>query len=247
MSNTTDRVPAHVAIIMDGNGRWARERGLERYEGHRAGVNTVRTIVRTAAQNPGIRYLTLYVFSTENWGRPQEEVDMLMELLCRSIINELPELQEGGVRVQVIGDRDRMSQKVNDHIALIERDTAQGTSLNLLLCINYSSRDELTRAARRIARRVADGRLSPEEITPRTIEEELYTHGVPDPDLIIRTGREQRLSNFLLWQGAYSELYFTPVYWPDFGNADFEAALTEFAKRHRRFGKVEEADPQPVH
>lgn len=244
MNNTTDRVPAHVAIIMDGNGRWARERGLERYEGHQAGVNTVRTIVRNAAQNAGIRYLTLYVFSTENWGRPQEEVDMLMELLCRSIINELPELQEGGVRVQVIGNRERMSAKVNEHIALIERETAAGTALNLLLCINYSSHDELTRAMRRIAERVAKGELTPEAITPQTIEEELYTHGVPDPDLIIRTGREQRLSNFLLWQGAYSELYFTPVYWPDFGDEDFNAALAEYAKRHRRFGKVEEDETQ---
>lgn len=240
MNNTTDRVPAHVAIIMDGNGRWAKERGLERYEGHQAGVNTVRTIVRNATKNAGIRYLTLYVFSTENWGRPQEEVDMLMELLCRSIINELPELKEGGVRVRVLGDRERMSPKVNEHIALIENDTAAGTSLDLLLCINYSSRDEITRAIRRIAERAAAGSLDPSAVTQETLEAELYTHGIPDPDLIIRTGREQRLSNFLLWQGAYSELYFTPVYWPDFGDEDFEAALAEYAKRHRRFGKVEE-------
>ena len=240
MNNTTDRVPAHVAIIMDGNGRWAKKRGLERYEGHQAGVNTVRTIVRNATKNAGIRYLTLYVFSTENWGRPQEEVDMLMELLCRSIINELPELKEGGVRVRVLGDRERMSPKVNEHIALIENDTAAGTSLDLLLCINYSSRDEITRAIRRIAERAAAGSLDPSAVTQETLEAELYTHGIPDPDLIIRTGREQRLSNFLLWQGAYSELYFTPVYWPDFGDEDFEAALAEYAKRHRRFGKVEE-------
>ena len=240
MNNTTDRVPAHVAIIMDGNGRWAKKRGLERYEGHQAGVNTVRTIVRNATKNAGIRYLTLYVFSTENWGRPQEEVDMLMELLCRSIINELPELKEGGVRVRVLGDRERMSPKVNEHIALIENDTAAGTSLDLLLCINYSSRDEITRAIRRIAERAAAGSLDPSAVTQETLEAELYTHGIPDPDLIIRTGQEQRLSNFLLWQGAYSELYFTPVYWPDFGDEDFEAALAEYAKRHRRFGKVEE-------
>ena len=240
MNNTTDRVPAHVAIIMDGNGRWAKKRGLERYEGHQAGVNTVRTIVRNATKNAGIRYLTLYVFSTENWGRPQEEVDMLMELLCRSIINELPELKEGGVRVRVLGDRERMSPKVNEHIALIENDTAAGTSLDLLLCINYSSRDEITRAIRRIAERAAAGSLDPSAVTQETLETELYTHGIPDPDLIIRTGQEQRLSNFLLWQGAYSELYFTPVYWPDFGDEDFEAALAEYAKRHRRFGKVEE-------
>ena len=238
----TDKIPSHVAIIMDGNGRWARARGLERHEGHRAGVNSLRNVIARAARNPGVRYLTLYVFSTENWGRPQEEVDMLMELLCRSIVNELDELLREQVKVVVIGERAGMSKTVVDHIELIERETAACTELTILLCINYSSRGELTRAARRLAEKAVSGELSPAEITPETIAGELYTGGIPDPDLIIRTGGEQRLSNFLLWQGAYSELYFTPTYWPDFSGDDFDTAVAAYSGRHRRFGKVDEQE-----
>lgn len=236
----TDKIPAHVAIIMDGNGRWARARGLERHEGHQAGVTSLRNIIYRAARNEGVRYLTLYVFSTENWGRPREEVDMLMELLCRSIVNELHELLRERVKVVVIGDRTGMSPAVVEHIDLIERETAAGTDLTMLLCINYSSRAEITQAARTLAAKAAAGELAPEAITPEAVAGELHTCGIPDPDLIIRTGGEQRLSNFLLWQGAYSELYFTPTYWPDFSGDDFDAALAEYARRNRRFGKVGE-------
>lgn len=236
--NTTEKIPAHIAIIMDGNGRWARERGLERYEGHRQGVSALREIIRSASRYNGLRYMTLYVFSTENWGRPKEEVDMLMELLCRSIVNELPELKKEHIRVIVIGDRCGMSQTVTDHIDLIERETADGSALTMLLCINYSARAEITRAMRSVAEKAAAGKLDPREISPETVAAELYTHDIPDPDLIIRTGGEQRLSNFLLWQGAYSELYFTHTYWPDFSPEDLDAAIREYAHRNRRFGKV---------
>ena len=232
------RIPQHVAIIMDGNGRWARARGLERHEGHRAGVNSLRNVIARAARNPGVRYLTLYVFSTENWGRPQEEVDMLMELLCRSIVNELDELLREQVKVVVIGERAGMSKTVVEHIELIERETAACTELTILLCINYSSRGELTRAARRLAEKAVSGELSPAEITPETIAGELYTGGIPDPDLIIRTGGEQRLSNFLLWQSAYSEYVFMDVLWPDFGPEDLDKAIAEYHRRNRRFGGV---------
>lgn len=237
--STTDKIPAHVAIIMDGNGRWARERGLERYEGHSEGVASLRNVIHRAAHNDGVRYLTLYVFSTENWGRPKEEVDMLMELLCRSVVNELHELQEEGVRVKVIGERAGMSPTVVEHMELIERETVGGEALTMLLCINYGSHEEITRAVRTLAAKAVAGEIEPDAITTADIDGALYTAGIPAPDLIIRTGGEQRLSNFLLWQGAYSELYFTPVYWPDFSGDDFDAALAEYAHRNRRFGKVD--------
>ena len=238
MSKADNKIPEHVAVIMDGNGRWARSRGLERYEGHQEGVNSLRNIIHRAATIEEIKYLTLYVFSTENWGRPQEEVDMLMDLLCRSIINELDELLNESVKVLVIGNRKGMSDTVIKHIEMIERETAGGTALTMSLCINYSSREEIVHAVRELARKAASGELSVDAISAETISETLYTHNIPDPDLIIRTGGEQRLSNFLLWQGAYSELYFTPVYWPDFSCSDFDAALEEYARRNRRFGKV---------
>lgn len=238
--STADKIPGHVAIIMDGNGRWARARGLERYEGHQEGVNSLRNIIYSAARNKGVHYLTLYVFSKENWGRPREEVDMLMELICRSIINEMDELLEESVRVVVIGDRKDMSETVTKHIEMMERETAGGTNLTMQLCINYSSRAEMTYAVQTIAAKAAAGEIAPNNITSDTISEALFTRGIPDPDLIIRTGGEQRLSNFLLWQGTYSELYFTPVYWPDFSEADFNEALSEYARRNRRFGKVQE-------
>lgn len=232
-----DKIPAHVAIIMDGNGRWARQRGEERVFGHTMGVETVRRMIKAAASR-GISYLTLYVFSTENWGRPQQEVDMLMELLCKSVIDEVEELKRQGARVRIIGDRSRMSEKVNEHLDLIIRETAEGDRITVILAINYSARSEIAHAARLTAEKVLAGALKPEDITEEAISRELYTAPYPDPDLIIRTGGEQRLSNFLLWQGAYSELYFTDTFWPDFGEEDLDKALADYAGRERRFGKV---------
>ena len=237
------RIPRHVAIIMDGNGRWAQQQGLERYAGHIQGVESVRRAIRAAARH-GVSYLTLYAFSTENWNRPAEEVNALMELFCKCVVNESVDLQAEGVRVRVIGDRQRLPQNVQEHLCRIEQQTASGERLTLLLALNYSSRAELTHAARLIARKAAEGVLDPETITEQTVEQSLYTAGCPDPDLIIRTSGEQRLSNFLLWQAAYAEFYFTPVLWPDFTEEDFARALDEYAARERRFGGVKNSNEE---
>ena len=231
------RIPQHVAIIMDGNGRWAELRGKERSEGHAAGVEPVRASLRAAVRN-GVRYLTLYAFSTENWGRPAAEVDALMELFCQCVVNEAPELVRQGVRVCMIGDRSRFSERVRTALARIEAETAEGKVLTLILALNYSSRSEITRAVRSIARRAAAGELDPEAITEQTLTESLDTAAWPDPDLIVRTSGEQRLSNFLLWQASYAELWFPEVLWPDFTEQDFDRALEEYARRDRRFGLV---------
>lgn len=233
-----DRVPAHVAIIMDGNGRWASSKGKERVWGHVQGTESVRACIR-AARSAGVKYITFYTFSTENWGRPADEVESLMELLCDSVVRETPELVTQGVRVVVIGGRGALSDKVRGHIERIEADTASGGALTVVLAINYSSRSEITRAASQIAAKALAGELSPVLVTAETLSGELYTAGIPDPDLLIRTGGEQRLSNFLLWQAAYAELYFTPVMWPDFDEEQFALALGEYARRERRFGKIE--------
>lgn len=230
-------IPSHVAIIMDGNGRWARTRGKERMYGHIQGVETVRRVL-VAARKAGVEYLTLYAFSTENWGRPQQEVSALMELICSSIEAETPELERQGVRVRIIGDRSGLSPKVLDHIEKIETQTRSCKDINLILAINYSSRSELTHAVQKIAERAAEGSIESGSITPETISEALYTAEWPDPDLIIRTSGEYRLSNFMLWQGAYSELYFTDVLWPDFTEEDFRKAVESYAKRERRYGLV---------
>lgn len=230
--------PRHVAIIMDGNGRWAQLRGKERYYGHMQGVESVRAVVRAAIRN-GVRYLTLYAFSTENWGRPAEEVDALMELFCRSVISETPELRKQGVRIAMIGDRSRFPAKVREYLAQAERETAGGERLTLVLALNYSSRSELVHAARLIAERVAAGELQADAIDERTVSDALYTAAFPDPDLVIRTSGEMRLSNFLLWQSSYAELYFPEVLWPDFTEADFDRAMEVFAQRDRRFGLVQ--------
>jgi undecaprenyl diphosphate synthase len=222
---------------MDGNGRWASAQGKERSWGHVHGTESVRTCIR-AARSAGVRYLTFYTFSTENWGRPESEVAQLMELLCDSIVRETPELVRQGIRMVVIGARGGLSDRVREHIARMETETAKGQALTVVLAINYSSRSEITRAATQIAKRALAGELSPVMVTEQTLSGELYTAAIPDPDLLIRTGGEQRLSNFLLWQAAYTELYFTPVMWPDFGEEDFAAALDEFANRERRFGRV---------
>lgn len=235
--NDHDKIPRHVAIIMDGNGRWAKERGEQRGAGHIRGVESVR-IVLTAARERGVKVLTLYVFSTENWNRPRYEVDMLMDLFCSSILNEMDELTEQGVRVHVIGNRETLSDKVKDSLRRIESATADNNTITLLLAFNYSSREELTRAAKKIALEVAAGTARWEDVDEKSIERNLYTSGYPEPDLIIRTGGEYRLSNFLLWQAAYAELYFTYTYWPDFGADEFNEALKEYAHRERRFGRV---------
>lgn len=227
-------IPTHVAIIMDGNGRWAQGRGLERVEGHANGVESVRAAIR-AAVGVGVRYLTLYAFSTENWGRPAAEVEALMELLCRSVVSEADELAAQGVRVRVIGDRAGLSDKVREHIARAEAKTALGERLTLILAVNYSATAELTHA---VGELVSDG-VRGDQVTFEAIRERLYTADMPDPDLVIRTGGERRLSNFLLLQSAYAELHFTGVLWPDFREADFEAALADFAARQRRYGLVE--------
>ncbi|HIW65930.1 MAG TPA: isoprenyl transferase [Candidatus Alistipes intestinipullorum] len=229
------RIPQHVAIIMDGNGRWAERRGKERYEGHIAGIEPVRSSLRAAVRH-GVKYLTLYAFSTENWGRPAAEVDALMELFCQSVVNETPELIRQGVEVRMIGDRSRFSEKVQQHLARAEEQTAGGKALTLILALNYSSRDEITRAVKRIAGHVADGTLAAGQISERTICESLDTAAYPDPDLIVRTSGEQRLSNFLLWQASYAELWFPEVLWPDFTEKDFDRAIEEYARRDRRFG-----------
>ncbi len=233
------RIPQHVAIIMDGNGRWAELRGKDRSEGHAAGIEPVRASLRAAVRN-GVRYLTLYAFSTENWGRPAAEVDALMELFCQCVVNEAPELIRQGVRVCMIGDRNRFSEKVRSALESIEKQTADGKVLTLILALNYSSRSEITRAVQQIARRVAAGEFAPEAITEQTLSESLDTAPWPDPDLIVRTSGEQRLSNFLLWQASYAELWFPEVLWPDFTERDFDRALEEYARRDRRFGLVKD-------
>ncbi|MEG2239775.1 MAG: isoprenyl transferase [Alistipes sp.] len=229
--------PQHVAIIMDGNGRWAEMHGKERYEGHAQGVESVRVVLRAAAKQ-GVKYLTIYAFSTENWGRPAEEVNALMELFCRSIANETPELKAQGVAVKMIGDRSRFSEKVRQALAQAEKDTAGGETLTLILALNYSSRSEITTAVKNLVHRASNGALKADDVTEELISKALYTAPYPDPDLIIRTSGECRLSNFLLWQASYAELYFTEVLWPDFSEADFCEALQVYARRDRRFGLV---------
>jgi undecaprenyl diphosphate synthase len=230
-------IPKHVAIIMDGNGRWAKQRGKERYEGHLMGVESVRAVTRAAIRN-GVEWLTLYAFSTENWGRPQAEVDAIMELFCRSVVNEGKELAEQGVRVVILGERTRFSQEVLQMIERIESVTASGRRLTLVLAFNYSSRREILLAAQSLAQRVASGELRAEDITEESFAQSLMTSDIPDPDLIIRTSGECRLSNFLLWQASYSEFYFPEVLWPDFTEEEFDKALEEFAHRERRYGLV---------
>lgn len=231
------RLPKHVAIIMDGNGRWARSRMRGRSEGHAEGVNSVHNITKHAS-DLGIKYLTLYAFSTENWHRPEQEVDTLMHLIGWAIRKETPELKANNVHINLLGEIDRLPASVRADLEEGCRQTAECDGLNLNLCLSYSSRWELTRAARLIAGKVAAGELSPADITDDTVASFLSTAGMPDPDLLIRTGGEQRLSNFLLWQTAYSELYFTPVLWPDFNETEFIKALVDYQDRERRFGKT---------
>ena len=230
-------IPQHIAIIMDGNGRWARQRGKERSEGHIAGMSSLRETVRNAAE-AGVKYLTVYAFSTENWGRPQAEVDALMELICKGVEMESEELAKVGIRVKTIGDRSRFSDKVKASLEKIEQMTQAGENMTFVLALNYSSRSEMTTAVQNIAKRVAAGEIKAEEIDEKMISESLYTSFMPDPDLIIRTSGECRLSNFLMWQASYSEFYFTPTLWPDFDKAELEKALEAYSARDRRYGLV---------
>lgn len=234
-----DRVPRHVAIIMDGNGRWAKARGLDRSEGHAEGVNTVRKITE-AASELGIGYLTLYTFSTENWNRPKAEVDALMHLIVMAIERETPDLIKNNVRLTMIGDAGRMPDEARRRLQQCMDDTSGCTGLTLVLALSYSSRWEITEAVRRIATLAAEGSLDPADITADTVSDNLSTAGMPDPDLLIRTGGDQRVSNFMLWQIAYSEIYVTPTYWPDFSKTDFMRAIEQFQSRERRFGLTSE-------
>lgn len=236
MSNK-HHIPEHVAIIMDGNGRWAKQHGKERYEGHIAGVESVRRAVESAAKY-GVKWLTLYAFSTENWGRPTAEVNAIMELFCKSVVAESPALIKQGVRVQIIGEKTHFSDSVLKMIDQIEQSTAEGKTLTLVLAFNYSSRRELMLATQAISERVARGELRSEDINEEVIAENLMTRSMPDPDLIVRTSGECRLSNFLLWQASYAEFYFPEVLWPDFDDAEFKKALDVYASRERRYGLV---------
>jgi undecaprenyl diphosphate synthase len=230
-------VPRHVAVIMDGNGRWATSRGLPRVAGHGEGVKAVRSIVRTAGEL-GVEFLTLYAFSSENWQRPHQEVSTLMALLERSIERELPELMERNVRFRMIGRPEGVPPRVGERIRRLVDTTAANTGLTLLMAFNYGGRDELVDAVRTIAREVQRGALRPEDIDEVRVSRALYTDGIPDPDLLIRTSGELRLSNFLLWQVAYTELWMTSTLWPDFGAREFCLAVADFQQRDRRFGRV---------
>ena len=230
-------LPAHVAIIMDGNGRWAKERSLPRVEGHRRGAESVRWVLRTAARL-GVKYLTLYAFSVENWKRPQDEVDTLMKYLARYLKSEQREMNDNNVKLQAIGQTGRLPEFVRDQLETTKASLSQNTGTTLTLALSYGGRTELVDAVRGIAEKARDGEIDPGSISEQTISDHLYTSEMPDPDLLIRTSGEMRVSNFLLWQISYAELVVTDRLWPDFGEPEFCAALEEFAGRNRRFGKV---------
>ena len=234
---TTGDLPQHVAIIMDGNGRWAKDRMLPRSLGHRAGMKSVRESVEGCIE-AGVEILTLFAFSQENWSRPDSEIGALMAVLVEFINRELKDLKRNGVEVSALGDLDRLGPKSRAAVDKLVRETAGGSNLNLNLCISYSSRFELARAAKLLAQEVADGVLRPEDIDETAVENRLYTARWPDPDLLIRTSGEQRISNFLLWQLAYTEIYVTPVLWPDFTRTDLFEAIADFQRRERRYGRV---------
>ena len=231
-----NRIPVHVSIIMDGNGRWAREQGHERIFGHKKGVETVRVVAEAAAE-AGVKYLSLYAFSEENWGRPKEEVDFLMHLMMDSIASEVEMLMKNGVRFRVLGNLARLPETLQQGIAALEEKTRENTALDLILFVSYSGKWDIFQAAKKFAAEHSGEDI--DKITDMSaFSKYLVTNGIPDPDLIIRTSGEERISNYLLWQGAYSELLFVKKMWPEFGKEDFTAALAEFASRDRRYGKV---------
>ena len=231
-----NRIPVHVSIIMDGNGRWACEQGHERIFGHKKGVETVRVVAEAAAE-AGVKYLSLYAFSEENWGRPKEEVDFLMHLMMDSIASEVEMLMKNGVRFRVLGNLARLPEALQQGIAALEEKTRENTALDLILFVSYSGKWDIFQAAKKFAAEHSGEDI--DKITDMSaFSKYLVTDGIPDPDLIIRTSGEERISNYLLWQGAYSELLFVKKMWPEFGKEDFTAALAEFASRDRRYGKV---------
>ncbi|MDD2476475.1 MAG: isoprenyl transferase [Dysgonamonadaceae bacterium] len=234
-----NKTPSHIAIIMDGNGRWAKQRGKDRAYGHQEGVVAVRRVVEAAAK-ADVDFLTVYAFSTENWNRPDEEVDALMELMVYSIVKETPDLIKQGVRLALIGDYNRLPLKAKDALDKSLKETANGTKITLILALSYSSKWEITEALKQITHDIKEKQLTSEEINEETFSNYLSTKGIPDPDLLIRTGGEKRISNFLLWQLAYAELYFTDTYWPDFDKEHLYKAILDFQCRERRFGKTSE-------
>ncbi|NOZ35092.1 MAG: isoprenyl transferase [Chlorobi bacterium] len=236
---TKENVPVHIAIIMDGNGRWAKKKGNKRIFGHKNGVKAVKQTVEAAGE-AGVKYLTLYAFSSENWNRPKVEVDALMALLISAVKNETENLMNSNVRVQAIGDISALPESVTENLNQIINKTKNNTGLTLILALSYSARNEITNAVKQIASEILSGKIKPETINENTISNRLYTHNIPDPELLIRTSGEYRLSNFLLWQISYAELYFTDTLWPDFKKEDFFKAIYDFQQRERRFGKTSE-------
>ena len=234
-----ERIPQHVAIIMDGNGRWAKSKGLDRIFGHREGVDSVDKVME-AASDLGVKYITLYTFSTENWNRPEQEVNALMEILSQALKKYIEKISKNNVRLMVVGDKSRLSQLTFSNLSEAEKMTEMNTGLTMILAISYSSRWEIVEAAKRIASEVKAGSLNVDQIDEKVFSDHLATAGIPDPDLLIRTSGELRISNFLMWQLSYSELYFTPVSWPEFKKEQFFEAIIDYQKRERRFGKTSE-------
>jgi undecaprenyl diphosphate synthase len=230
-------LPKHVAVIMDGNGRWAKQHGLPRVEGHRRGADSAREIIRTAGEL-GIKYLTLYAFSAENWNRPKDEVDALMKYLIHYLKTETPELNKNNVRLEVIGQIYRLPENVQEHLKKSMAVLSKNNGLTLVMALSYSSRIEIVAAVRSIAEKAKQGKLDPADINEQVISQHLWTRNIPDPDVLIRTSGEMRVSNFLLWQISYAELVITPTLWPDFRKPQFYEALEEYARRHRRFGGI---------
>lgn len=233
------KVPKHIAVIMDGNGRWAKQQGKARIYGHQQGVETVRTITEAAAKI-GVEYLTLYTFSTENWNRPTEEVDALMEILVSAIENETPELMKKGVRILSIGDTDRLSASSQETLKRCIDTTSNNTTITVVLALSYSSRWEILKAVKQISAKVKACEIEIDSINEKLFDQQLTTSAIPEPELLIRTGGEQRISNFLLWQISYSELYFTEEFWPEFSAESLYKAIVEYQNRERRFGKTSE-------
>ena len=232
-----DKIPKHIAIIMDGNGRWAAEKGLPRTEGHKQGAETVRLILDHAKER-GVKYVTLFAFSSENWKRPKEEVQVLMDLFRKYMKEDVSELQKKKVRVSFIGDRTRFPEDMQERMNEVERETANYDDFHVILALSYGARDDMIAAIKRIAMDVMDRQYMISSINEQVVNDALSTHGIPYPDLVIRTSGEQRLSNFLLWEIAYAELYFTPIYWPDFNEQDLDIAIEAYGRRTRRFGGI---------
>ncbi len=241
MEQKGERIPEHIAIIMDGNGRWATQHGLPRIEGHKEGAKTVRRVVEACARR-GVKILTLFAFSRDNWGRPEEEIEALFSLLHQYLHLELPTLMKEKIRFRMIGDRSLLPEQIRQDLQEVESATQNNSRMLLNVAINYSGREEIVRAAQRLCEKVEQGKLQSSTISPEDFRKELYTNGMADPDLLIRTSNEYRLSDFLLWQVAYSELFFTPTLWPDFTEEDLNEAIDNYQKRERRFGRVQVPD-----